>query len=207
MSEDHKTIPHATKIIPTFSWNNLVLPKSKIEQLHKICDRVKRTPIVYRSLEFEKHSHGRGVCVLFCGAEGTGKTMAAQIIAGELGLDLYQIDLSLVVSKYIGETEKNLVAIFSAAENGGSLLFFDEADALFGKRTPVKDSHDRYANIELNYLLQKLEGFLGLAIISTSKNNIDPAFVMRMHFVVDFPISSVDEPIKFDKNPSHSKHP
>ena len=126
--------------------------------------------------------------VLFAGPSGTGKTMSAQIIAGELGLDLYRIDLSTVVSKYIGETEKNLGRIFREAEDSNSILFFDEADALFGKRSEVRDSHDRYANIEISYLLQKMEEYQGIVILATNfRKNIDDAFVRRLHFAVEFP--------------------
>ena len=126
--------------------------------------------------------------MLFAGPSGTGKTMAAEIMAGELGLDLYKIDLSTVVSKYIGETEKNLARIFDEAETTNAILFFDEADALFGKRTEVRDSHDRYANIEISYLLQRMEEYDGIAILATNlRKNMDDAFVRRMHFTVEFP--------------------
>ena len=136
----------------------------------------------------KKLSLGKGLNALFAGPPGTGKTMAAEVIAGELQLDLYKIDLSQVVSKYIGETEKNLDRIFTAAESANAILFFDEADALFGKRSEVKDSHDRYANIEIGYLLQKMEEYEGVAILATNlRQNLDEAFVRRMHFVVDFP--------------------
>jgi SpoVK/Ycf46/Vps4 family AAA+-type ATPase len=125
---------------------------------------------------------------LFAGPSGTGKTMAAEVIAGELGLDLYRIDLSAVVSKYIGETEKNLRRVFDAAESGGAVLLFDEADALFGRRSEVKDSHDRYANIEVSYLLQRMESYRGLAILTTNlKQSLDVAFVRRLRFIVQFP--------------------
>jgi SpoVK/Ycf46/Vps4 family AAA+-type ATPase len=126
--------------------------------------------------------------VLFAGPSGTGKTMAAEIMANELGLDLYKIDLSTVVSKYIGETEKNLARIFEEAETSNAILFFDEADALFGKRSEVRDSHDRYANIEISYLLQRMEEYDGMAILATNLHkNMDDAFVRRMHFTVEFP--------------------
>jgi SpoVK/Ycf46/Vps4 family AAA+-type ATPase len=133
-------------------------------------------------------SRGLGVSALFAGDSGTGKTMAAEVIAAELRLNLYRIDLSAVVSKYIGETEKNLRRLFDSAENGGAILFFDEADALFGKRSEVKDSHDRYANIEINYLLQRMEAYRGLAILATNmKSALDPAFMRRLRFIVTFP--------------------
>jgi SpoVK/Ycf46/Vps4 family AAA+-type ATPase len=135
-----------------------------------------------------KLSLGKGTNALFSGPSGTGKTMAAEIVAGELGLDLYKIDLSGVVSKYIGETEKNLDRIFNAAENANAILFFDEADALFGKRSEVRDSHDRYANIEISYLLQKMEEYPGLTILATNlRQNLDDAFVRRLAFMVHFP--------------------
>jgi SpoVK/Ycf46/Vps4 family AAA+-type ATPase len=135
-----------------------------------------------------KGLRGLGISALFSGASGTGKTMAGEVLAGRLRLDLYRIDLSSVVSKYIGETEKNLRRIFDAAEQGGAILFFDEADALFGKRSEVKDSHDRYANIEVSYLLQRMESYRGLAILTTNmKSALDPAFLRRIRFVVQFP--------------------
>jgi len=131
---------------------------------------------------------GLGVAVLFCGESGTGKTLAAEVLAEELGLDLYRIDLSSVVSKYIGETEKNLRRVFDAAEDSGAVLLFDEADALFGKRGEVKDSHDRYANIEVSYLLQRMEAYRGLAILTTNlKSALDAAFHRRLRFIVRFP--------------------
>ena len=135
-----------------------------------------------------KGLRGLGISALFAGASGTGKTMAAEVLAGELRLDLYRIDLSAVVSKYIGETEKNLRRVFDAAEEGGAILLFDEADALFGKRSEVKDSHDRYANIEVSYLLQRMEAYRGLAILTTNmKNALDTAFLRRIRFIVQFP--------------------
>jgi SpoVK/Ycf46/Vps4 family AAA+-type ATPase len=139
-------------------------------------------------------SRGLGISALFAGESGTGKTMAADVLAGELGLNLYRIDLSAVVSKYIGETEKNLRQLFDAAEDGGAILFFDEADALFGKRSEVKDSHDRYANIEVNYLLQRMEAFEGLAILATNlRSALDRAFLRRLRFVVTFPFPGAEE--------------
>jgi SpoVK/Ycf46/Vps4 family AAA+-type ATPase len=128
------------------------------------------------------------VTTLFLGPSGTGKTLAAEVLADELGLELYRVDLSKIVSKYIGETEKHLSRIFDAAEPAGAVLFFDEADALFGRRTGVNSSHDRYANSEIAYLLSRIEQYNGLAILATnSKSNIDPAFLRRIRFVVDFP--------------------
>jgi SpoVK/Ycf46/Vps4 family AAA+-type ATPase len=145
--------------------------------------------LVYGAWGFDrKLSAGKGLNVLFAGPPGTGKTMAAEVMAGALALDLYKIDLALVVSKYIGETEKNLDRIFAAAETANAILFFDEADALFGKRSEVKDSHDRYANIEIGYLLQKMEEYEGIAILATNlRQNIDEAFLRRLQSIVDFP--------------------
>ena len=136
----------------------------------------------------------QGLKVLFAGESGTGKTMGAQVLGAELGLDLYRVDLATVVSKYIGETEKNLERIFSAADGSNAILFFDEADALFGKRSEVSDSHDRYANIEVAYLLQRMEAYPGAVILATNyKRNIDDAFIRRLDFVVDFPFPEADD--------------
>lgn len=180
---------NARKITPNYSWPDIVLPPDKLDQLREMCNYVKYRHLVYGDWGFdEKISLGKGLNILFSGGSGTGKTMAAEIIAHELGLDLYKIDLSCVVSKYIGETEKNLTAIFKEAETADCVLFFDEADALFGKRSEVKDSHDRYANIEINHLLQKMEEHEGIVILATNfRRNIDEAFTRRMHFSVDFP--------------------
>ena len=158
-------------------------------QLQEICQRVAHRQRVMGEWGFDrKLSQGKGVNALFAGASGTGKTMAAEVIATELGLDLYKIDLSGVVSKYIGETEKNLDRIFTAAANANAILFFDEADALFGKRSEVRDSHDRYANLEISYLLQKMEQFDGIAILATNlRGNLDEAFTRRLAFTVHFP--------------------
>ncbi len=171
------------------TWNQLVLPEPQKNYLKNIAKHVKHRLKVYEDWGFAKqNSRGLGISALFAGPSGTGKTMAAEILAVELDLDLYRIDLSAVVSKYIGETEKNLRKIFDAAENGGSLLLFDEADALFGKRSEVKDSHDRHANIEVSYLLQRMESYKGLAILTTNfKSAIDSAFMRRIRFIVHFP--------------------
>jgi SpoVK/Ycf46/Vps4 family AAA+-type ATPase len=142
----------------------------------------------------ERITRGNGVTALFAGQSGTGKSLAAEIIAHELDLTLYRVDLSGVVSKYIGETERNLRRVFDAADQGGVLLLFDEADALFGKRSEVKDSHDRYANIEVNYLLQRMEDYAGIAILTTNQRHaIDQAFMRRLRFVVNFPFPSQAE--------------
>ena len=145
--------------------------------------------MVYGQWGFDrKLSLGKGLNILFSGPSGTGKTMAAEIMAHELKLDIYKIDLSVIVSKYVGETEKNLSKIFQEAETSNAILFFDEADTLFGKRSEVRDSHDRYANIEIGYLLQKMEEYTGIVILASNlRKNIDEAFTRRMHFSVDFP--------------------
>jgi len=177
------------KITPVYTWDDLVLPDEVVAQLREICQRVAHRQRVHDDWGFaRKLSLGKGVNVLFAGPSGTGKTMAAEIIAGELGLDLYRIDLSQVVSKYIGETEKNLNRVFSTAENANAILFFDEADALFGKRSEVRDAHDRYANIEISYLLQKMEEYDGVAILASNlSQNLDDAFVRRLAFTIHFP--------------------
>jgi SpoVK/Ycf46/Vps4 family AAA+-type ATPase/DNA-directed RNA polymerase subunit H (RpoH/RPB5) len=179
----------AQKVNPKYTWTDIVLPQDKIRQLKEICSHVTYRQVVYWEWGFgAKFSLGNGLNILFSGPSGTGKTMSAEIIAGTLGLELYKIDLSNVVSKYIGETEKNLQRIFKEAETANCILFFDEADALFGKRSEVKDSHDRYANIEINYLLQKMEEHAGIVILATNfLKNIDDAFKRRIHFSVDFP--------------------
>ena len=180
----------ARQIQPCYDWDDLVLPQVPFQQLREIAAQVEHRAQVYGRWGFgRKLSRGRGISVLFAGASGTGKTMAAEVLALHLRLDLYRIDLAGVVSKYIGETEKNLRCVFDAAERGGAILFFDEADALFGKRSEVKDSHDRYANIEVNYLLQRMEDYRGLAILATNrKSALDSAFLRRLRFIVDFPL-------------------
>jgi ATP-dependent 26S proteasome regulatory subunit len=177
------------KIQPKYNWPDIILPKDQMEQLHEICSYVKYYYTVYDDWGFEhKLSTGKGLNVLFSGPSGTGKTMAAEIIANKLGLDLYKIDLSAIVSKYIGETEKNLDRIFQEGRTSNAILFFDEADALFGKRSEVRDSHDRYANIEVAYLLQKMDEYEGAVILATNlRKNMDEAFARRMHFTVEFP--------------------
>lgn len=183
----------AQRIETTAGWNDLILPADQLAMLHQIAAQVQQRATVYEKWEFNKAgSRGLGISVLFSGASGTGKTLAAEVIAHELLLDVYRIDLSQVVSKYIGETEKNLRRIFDAAEDGGAVLLFDEADALFGKRSEVKDSHDRYANIEVSYLLQRMDTYRGLAILTTNlKSSIDAAFLRRLRFLVDFPFPDV----------------
>lgn len=171
-----------------YRWDDIVLPPDTKLQLHEICDCIRSRGQVYTEWGFErKLSLGKGLNILFTGPSGTGKTMAADVIATEAGLDMYKIDLSSVVSKFIGETEKNLHKIFLEAETSNAILFFDEADALFGKRTEVRDAHDRYANIEINYLLQKMEESEGVIILASNfPRNIDEAFRRRMHFAVEF---------------------
>jgi SpoVK/Ycf46/Vps4 family AAA+-type ATPase len=179
----------ALKVEACHSWPDLVLPETQLAQLTEIAAHVKRAPLVLNTWGFaRKWPYGKGVTALFEGLSGTGKTMAAGIIGAELGLDLYKIDLSCVVSKYIGETEKNLNRIFNEAQDSSAILFFDEADALFGKRSEVKDAHDRYANIETAYLLQRMEEYSGIVILATNmKRNLDEAFIRRMRFIVHFP--------------------
>jgi AAA+ superfamily predicted ATPase len=179
----------AQPIDSTATWDDLVLPEQQKSILRDISTHVRQRTKVYQDWGFgSKGGRGLGISALFSGVSGTGKTMAAEVIAKELRLDLYRIDLSAVVSKYIGETEKNLRRIFDAAEAGGAILLFDEADALFGKRTEVKDSHDRHANVEVSYLLQRMEAYQGLAILTTNlKGSLDQAFLRRIRFVVAFP--------------------
>lgn len=189
----------ADKIESNFTWDDLLLPEEIMQDLKAITAQIRFRPRVYGEGGFgRKLVRGRGVSALFAGPSGVGKTMAAEVIANDLGLGLYKIDLSSVISKYIGETEKNLKRVFDAAEAGGAVLFFDEADALFGKRSEVKDSHDRYANIEISYLLQRMETYSGLSILATNmKSHIDVAFLRRLRFVIDvpFPNSSLREAI------------
>ncbi len=179
----------AERIEPKASWDDLVLPAMQKETLQSIAIHVRLRHQVYESWGFAaKSARGLGISALFAGASGTGKTLAAEVLANDLRLDLFRIDLSQVVNKYIGETEKNLKRVFDAAETGGAILLFDEADALFGKRSEVKDSHDRYANIEVSYLLQRMESYRGLAILTTNmKEALDTAFLRRIRFVVQFP--------------------
>lgn len=179
----------ATHITPRHTWDEIVLPQDTVAQLHELVQRVQHKPTVYGRWAFDqKFSYGKGVAALFVGESGTGKTMAADIIAGELGLDLYKIDLSALVSKYIGETEKNLERVFSEAATSNAILFFDEADAIFGKRGEINDSHDRYANLEVSYLLQRMERFEGIVILASNlQTNIDDAFTRRLDFIIEFP--------------------
>jgi len=179
----------AQRISPRAGWNDIVLPESALESLRAIAAQVRQQGKVLERWGFAAQtSRGLGISALFHGPSGTGKTLAAEVLARDLGLDLWRIDLSQMVSKYIGETEKNLRAIFEAAENTGSILLFDEADALFGRRSEVRDSHDRYANIEVSYLLQRIEAYRGLAILTSNlRANLDTAFLRRITFFVSFP--------------------
>jgi ATPase family associated with various cellular activities (AAA)/Winged helix domain, variant len=179
----------AQRITPRVGWDDLILPGGQKAILHDISRQVRHRATVYDTWGFAgKSDRGLGISALFAGESGTGKTLAAEVLAADLKLDLYRIDLSSVVSKYIGETEKNLERLFTTAETSGAILLFDEADALFGKRSNVKDSHDRYANIELAYLLQRMEAYRGLSILTSNmKSALDTAFLRRIRFMVQFP--------------------
>ena len=185
----------AQRVEPAAHWDDLVLPGPQKATLRQIAVHVKHRFAVYDGWGFAgKGARGLGISALFAGESGTGKTMAAEVLANELHLDLYRIDLAAAVSKYIGETEKNLKRVFEAAEDSGAILLFDEADALFGKRSEVKDSHDRYANIEVSYLLQRMEAYRGLAILTSNlKNALDTAFMRRLRFVVQFPFPDAQQ--------------
>jgi hypothetical protein len=186
----HRLEALAQRLEVRADWEDLMLPDSLREQLREIELHLRHRALVHHTWGFSPAGwRGTGTSVLFSGPSGTGKTMAAEVLAKRLALDLYRIDLSGVVSKYIGETEKNLRRVFDAAESGGAVLLFDEADALFGKRGEVKDSHDRYANLEVSYLLQRMESFHGLAILTTNRRSaLDQAFLRRLRFIVDFPM-------------------
>lgn len=185
----------SSKIKKTYTWDMLVLPQDQMSQMKEICNQVKFRSLVYENWGFEKRlALGKGINVLFSGPPGSGKTMAAEVIANEIGLEIYKIDVSQIVSKYIGETEKNLSEIFAEAETSNAILFFDEADALFGKRSEVKDAHDRYANVEISYLLQQMEEYTGIVILATNLNqNIDDAFLRRLHFNIAFPFPEKEQ--------------
>jgi len=185
----HELTALARRIEPSYGWDDIVLTADSLAQLHDLCDWVAYRRRVMDEWGFNRRvSQGQGISALFAGPPGTGKTMAAEVIAHEVGLDLFKIDLSMVVSKYIGETEKNLERVFTAAADADAILLFDEADALFGKRSDVHDAHDRYANIEIAYLLQRMEQYDGLAILATNmRKHLDDAFTRRLQFVVEFP--------------------
>jgi ATP-dependent 26S proteasome regulatory subunit len=184
----------AQKVNCMQDWSDLVLPARSVRQLREVCASEKYRHVVYSQWGYDRRlAQGKGLNALFCGPSGTGKTMAAGIIARALALDLYKIDLSSVISKYIGETEKQLSQIFHEAASSNAILFFDEADALFGKRSEVKDAHDRYANVEVAYLLQKMEEYEGVVILATNfRRNMDEAFTRRMHHIVEFPFPDAD---------------
>jgi SpoVK/Ycf46/Vps4 family AAA+-type ATPase len=190
--------PGVRRIEPTYGWDDIVLTDQSKQLLRTISVHVLHAGRVLEEWGFATRvPYGQGVAALFCGLSGTGKTMAAQIIARDLGVELVQVDLSKTVSKYIGETEKNLDAAFDAAERVGAVLLFDEADAVFGKRTEISDAHDRYANVEVAYLLQRMESFRGLAVLTTNmKQNIDDAFVRRLRFVVEFALPDAAERLR-----------
>jgi SpoVK/Ycf46/Vps4 family AAA+-type ATPase len=179
----------ARRVRPVFGLSSVVLPKDRLDQLHEMVAHVHHASRVLNNWGFgEQLPYGRGVAALFSGPSGTGKTMAAQAIAYELKTEAYVVDLSRVVSKYIGETEKFIDATFRDAQRANAVLQIDEAEALFGKRSETKDAHDRYANLEVAYLLQRMEAFDGVAILTTNlRQNLDPAFLRRLRFVVDFP--------------------
>jgi len=186
-----------TELVPRADWTQLVLPEDSMEQLQELCATVRNHHLVLDSGFRQRLTGGTGVTALFSGVSGTGKTMAAEVIAGELGLALFRIDLAGVVSKWIGETEKNLDLVFGAAADSNAILFFDEADALFGKRSEVKDSHDRYANLEVSYLLQKMEEYDGVAILATNmRHQMDDAFLRRLTFNVVFPLPEADDRVR-----------
>jgi hypothetical protein len=185
----------ASRLDAPFGWGDLVIPDRQLEVLRSISAYLRHRDLVLSEWGYEKTvARTQGLKVLFAGESGTGKTMAGQVLARDLGLDLFRLDLATVVSKYIGETEKNLDRVFSAAEGSNAILFFDEADALFGKRSEVRDAHDRYANIEVAYLLQKMEGYPGAVILATNfRQNMDDAFLRRLDVVVDFPFPEPDD--------------
>jgi SpoVK/Ycf46/Vps4 family AAA+-type ATPase len=188
----------ARHVEPRYGWDDIVLPGDGLVQLYELCARLRHQGTVLERWGYgRKHARRGGITALFAGQPGTGKTMAAEIVAGQLGLDMYRIDLSAVVSKYIGETEKNLEKIFRAADQGEAVLLFDEADAIFGKRSEVRDARDRYANVEVAYLLQRLESYEGLAVLTTNlRGNIDEAFVRRLDCVIEFPLPEEAERLR-----------
>jgi hypothetical protein len=194
----HHLAELAQKIEHRYSWNDLVLPETQMEMLRELVNMVQARPLVLDEWGLgRKLTAGQGVSALFSGPPGTGKTLAAQIMAHQLGIDLYRIDLSTVVSKYIGETEKNLERIFTDAAQSNAILFFDEADTIFGKRSEVKDAHDRYANIEVGYLLQRMESYSGVSILATNlRANLDEAFTRRLQFIVNFPFPDEEYRLK-----------
>jgi hypothetical protein len=190
----------AQLVTPRFALADLMLPPKQTRQLHEVIHAMRSLTTVHYDWGTERAWSESGLSALFAGPPGTGKTMCAEVIAAELGLPMYRIDLSQVVNKYIGETEKNLRRLFDAAESSDVILFFDEADSLFGKRTEVKDAHDRYANLEVSYLLERMERFKGLAILASNrKKDLDEAFLRRLRFLIDFPLPGADERLRIWK--------
>jgi SpoVK/Ycf46/Vps4 family AAA+-type ATPase len=189
---------NARKVETQLGWDDVVLSRDRMERLYEVAAHARHRRLVFDAWGFgRKLSTGRGLSVLFSGPPGTGKTLAASVLANDLGVDLYQIDLSSVVSKYIGETEKQLERIFTEAESSRAVLFFDEADALFGKRTEVRDAHDRYANLETSYLLQRMDSYEGLVILASNlSRNMDEAFIRRLRFIVEFAMPSEAERLR-----------
>ncbi len=189
MQVRHRLGEKAVKLEPKFAWDDLIVPDDTKSLLRQACNRLLYRNVVFGDWGFErKFAYGKGISMLFTGPPGTGKTMSAMVMAREMDAELYRIDLSRMVSKYIGETEKNLSDIFDEAQLSGAILFFDEADALFGKRSEVKDAHDKYANMETSYLLQKMEEYDGLTILATNfAQNLDEAFTRRIQFIVRYP--------------------
>ena len=181
------------RIEPASTWKEVALPATELEALRNLAAQARRLPQGPADRPTDDiRSPGRGIVALFSGPSGTGKTMAVEALAGDLRLGLYRVNMTQVVSKYIGETEKNLSRVFLEAADGSAILFFDEADALFGKRSEIKDSHDRYANIEVSYLLQRMEAYRGLAILTTNlRSALDSAFLRRIRYVVHFPYPDV----------------
>jgi SpoVK/Ycf46/Vps4 family AAA+-type ATPase len=192
---DDKLGDYARRVEVTQTWDDLVLPEDQMEQVQYLIARIRQRRTVYEQWGFAaKIGKGLGTSALFSGPPGTGKTMVAALIAKELGIELYQVDMAKITSKYIGETERNLAALFDAAEAGHAILLFDEADSLFGKRTEVKSSNDRYANLETNYLLQRLESFTGICLLTSNhESNIDPAFQRRLSLHVRFELPEAEE--------------
>jgi SpoVK/Ycf46/Vps4 family AAA+-type ATPase len=184
----------ARRIHPDVAWEDLVLAPATATSLRELSARARRRSQVLDDWGMRPGGgRGRGITVLFAGDSGTGKTMSAEVVSGDLGLDLYTVNLATVVDKYVGETEKNLERIFTEADGVNAVLLFDEADAIFGKRSEVKDANDRYANIEVAYLLQRMETFDGIAILATNlRANVDDAFARRLDLIVDFPTPEVD---------------
>jgi hypothetical protein len=191
----------AHRLNPGWGWEDLIVPAKQLDQLQSISAYLRHRDRVLTDWGYERIvNRSQGLKALFAGESGTGKTMAAQVLGKELGLEIYRVDLATIVSKYIGETEKNLDRIFGAADGSNAILFFDEADALFGKRSEVSDSHDRYANIEVAYLLQKMEGYAGAVILATNyRRNIDDAFLRRLDFVIDFPFPEAEDRVRIWK--------